>query len=254
MSNHGREKSQDALMSIRTKARLAQDNEALLRFFVSIKGGVGRTICEALRSDSLIYIIVANGKGGVGKSTFIAILADWLRHNKVAVRIIDTDPNQTLQTWVSYCEKERRVVSEDTAKIVLVDTAGTSGSCFTWMKKANLIICPVKANFADLDLVATWFSSLHPNLQDKFVFVPNMVGTATEHRNGIEDLCNAVAEIGKGTVLADCKLRNRDAAYASMLKGLEKNFFAMGRRLHDAQQESAKMVQAVLQQLDKKMQ
>ena len=56
-------------------------------------------------------IAVTGDKGGVGKSTLVALLAEWLLHQGRSVHIIDTDPNQTTQTWVDkWCLYSRREI------------------------------------------------------------------------------------------------------------------------------------------------
>ena len=186
-------------------------------------------------------VVLANTKGGVGKSTMAALLVEWLNHEKISVEIFDGDPNQSLQMWASYCQEEGRPVlsPKNDAQITVVDTAGAAGSAITWMQKADVIICPFKPNFADLDVTLSWFRSLNFELQKKFLFVPNMLGVASEQKRGIEDVRKATNEVHAGSLLEGEFLKNRDAIYPDFLKGNPKNFFSMGSRFDPAKKEAA---------------
>lgn len=186
-------------------------------------------------------IAFANGKGGVGKSTLAALLVEYLDNKEIPVGLTDADPNQTTQTWIHYCREEGRELLDDKPLVTVVDTSGTSGAALNWIRKADLIVCPVRGNFADLDLVATWFDSLHPKLQGKFVFIPNMLGRASEQKRGIEDLQALISDAGCGVVLDDCGLKTRDAIYPDLLKGSPINFFKQGSKWRAAKQEATRL-------------
>ncbi len=112
----------------------------------------------------------------------------------------------------------------------------------------------MKANFADLDLVATWFDSLHPKYQKRFVFIPNMLGRASEQKRGIEDLQALVDEVGSGTVLMDCGLKTRDAIYPDLLKGNPTNFFKQGSKWRTAKQESSQLCERLVAMVEVEVQ
>jgi MinD superfamily P-loop ATPase len=96
-------------------------------------------------------IAVTGDKGGVGKSTLVALLAEWQLHQGEKVQIIDTDPNQTTQTWIDKCADLGRTISSKEAAITIVDTAGTSGSSLTkYIRNAEMILVPFKPHVADL--------------------------------------------------------------------------------------------------------
>lgn len=195
-----------------------------------------------MREDNRLKTIVfANGKGGVGKSTLAALLVEYLSDQEIAVDLTDADPNQTTQTWLHYCREEGRRLTGESPQVTVVDTSGTSGAALNWIRKADLVVCPIKGNFADLDLVATWFDSLHPKIQQKFVFIPNMLGRANEQKRGVEDLQELVSQAGCGVVLDDCGLKNRDAIYPDLLKGSATNFFRQGARWRAAKKEAARL-------------
>ncbi len=193
-------------------------------------------------------IVFANPKGGVGKSTVAALFTEWFEHKGAAIKIIDGDPNQTFNTFALYRAQENRPIKQsDSANCVtLVDTAGTSNSAITWLQKADVVITPFRPAFADLDLTVQWFQSLNSSLQRKVIFIPNMVGTAAEHKKGIIDVEKTIESVGVGAVLSHSFLKGRDAVYPEILKGLGQNFFNQGSRFKDAQKEFDKLAQAVI--------
>lgn len=196
-------------------------------------------------------ITFANGKGGVGKSTLATLLIEYLNHKEIPVELTDTDPNQTTQTWANNCKGEGRVVLSENAKVQVIDCAGTSGSALKWMKNSDLIVCPFKANFADLDLTILWFTEgLSERLKKKFVFVPNMLGRAKEQKRGIKQLVEVVEEEGVGAVLVDCALKARDAIYPDLFKGDPTNFFNWPAKYKTAQVESLKLCAKIVELLE----
>lgn len=169
-------------------------------------------------------IAVTGDKGGVGKSTIAALLAEWLLHQGRSIQIIDTDPNQTTQTWVDKCADFGRKISDSNAGITIVDTAGTSGSSLTkYIRHADLIIVPFKPHVADLEVVVGWFLSLKESLQSRVSFVPNMMSNTKEQRSGVAELESVIAEETRGQLLPG--LMERKAVYPPILNGSKKNFF-----------------------------
>jgi Mrp family chromosome partitioning ATPase len=49
------------------------------------------------RPVSLTKIVITGNKGGTGKTTLTALLAEYLTYQKKKVNLIDTDPNQALK-------------------------------------------------------------------------------------------------------------------------------------------------------------
>ena len=194
-------------------------------------------------------LVLANPKGGNGKSHMGAMIIEWCNHVGVAVDMIDTDPGQTLRTWAKYCCEESRPVVQEGASLVVVDTAGTEGGCLPWLDKATLVVCPFRPNFADLDRLASWFLSFSSQVQRKFIFLPNAVGMAAKHQRGIASFAKLVSQQGHGKLFTDCIMKQRDAIYPDVLEGISQNFFTLGYRYKEAQRESAHVVQAVLRQL-----
>ena len=204
------------------------------------------------RQAGAFEIVSANLKGGVGKSLVAILLIEWCNHMGIPVNVIDTDPGQTLRTWVRYCEQESRPVAQTETSLVVVDTAGNSGSCLPWLRTATVIVCPFRPNFADLGRTANWFVSLPASLQRKFLFLPNAVGVSQEHTSGIESMNALVRQQKQGKVLTKCALRNRDFAYPGVSKGLPKNFFALGSRFKAAQREAEVMANTIIKELNQR--
>lgn len=196
-----------------------------------------------------IVIVVANPKGGNGKSLIAALLIEWLNHLGIPVDMVDTDPGQTLATWVEYCAQESRVVVQQGAPLLIVDTAGTDGGCLPWLTRADLIVCPFRPNFADLDRIGVWFKAFPANTQRKFVFVPNAVGLAAKHQRGICALTELVTRQGHGTMLQGHVIKNREGVYPDVLEGMPHNFFTLGYRYRNAQQESAHIGRVILRKV-----
>ena len=48
--------------------------------------------------SNLAKIVITGNKGGTGKTTITALLTEYLIYQKKKVNLIDTDPNQALQT------------------------------------------------------------------------------------------------------------------------------------------------------------
>ena len=172
------------------------------------------------------YLIAVTGdKGGVGKSTITALLTEWLTHHNHTVKVIDADPNQSTRTWLDKCEKAGRSVSSEQATFTVVDTAGTSGSSLIkYIRAAHVILVPFKPHVADLEVVAGWFFSLKEALQERVMFIPNMLSRTKEQKAGFGELDQIIKEEGRGTLLPG--LTERKAVYPALLNGSNQNFFA----------------------------
>lgn len=66
-------------------------------------------------------IVFINGKGGTGKTTSAALIASAAAANGLTVRVIDTDPQQSLTAWVKNTEPEG-ISLEGDCDIIIVDT------------------------------------------------------------------------------------------------------------------------------------
>src|SRR5439155_7907012 len=102
----------------------------------------------------LIKIVITGNKGGTGKTTITALLAEYLIHQKKKVNLIDTDPSQALKFWLDNCEQEKRLVSSPfPVDYQIIDTAGVSGGSLTYIKQADIILVPFVPHYIDLQVI-----------------------------------------------------------------------------------------------------
>lgn len=113
-----------------------------------------------------MLIIVANTKGGVGKSTIAVHLAVWLLDQGCDVALLDTDEQGTASSWLSKVEPSIPVYSEREPnklvslirrlkkqhEFVVCDTEGSYGFVGTLLPSlADLAIVPLQPSEADVD-------------------------------------------------------------------------------------------------------
>ncbi|KLL05271.1 MAG: chromosome partitioning protein ParA [Mycoplasmataceae bacterium RV_VA103A] len=185
-------------------------------------------------------IVITNEKGGTGKSTVAALLVEYLNYKKQKVQLIDTDPLQTSQTWANNCQMVGRQVSLLPADYQIIDTAGSSGSALGWIRQADLIVVPFQAHYPDLKVVCDWFSTLHPNLQQKIILLPNRWQNTKEQREGLGQLQVIIKNTGAFLLPP---LNNRPALYGTLLNGGKVNFFT------NKQPEAENLLQLLLSKL-----
>lgn len=181
---------------------------------------------------SNLLIVLTGDKGGVGKSTVAALVAEWLIAHGNSVKLVDADPNQTLQTWVDKCHQLGYRVSSADAPVTVVDTAGTVGSSLNrYIRNAHVILVPFQPHVADLEVVAGWFLSLKESLQERVIFVPNRLSRTIEQREGLAELKAIIAEEGRGQLVEG--LSNRPAVYPPLLNGRGENLFqtTLGKKI-----------------------
>ena len=93
-------------------------------------------------------IIVANSKGGSGKSTLVLALADILP----SAQIIDLDPQGTIKLGSGYTQRHVPVREEEAiAKYILYDTPPYHGEELrSYFDTADMVLIPVKVSYPDL--------------------------------------------------------------------------------------------------------
>ena len=169
-------------------------------------------------------IVFTGDKGGVGKSTLAVLMTEWLLSQGKKVHLIDADPNQTSKIWTEKCEALGYKANFPEAPMMIVDTAGTSGSSLNqYIRKADIIVVPFQPHVADLETVVGWFLSINEGLQSRVVFVPNRLTNTKEQRDGLQELRQVVKEAGRGRLAPG--LSNRPAVYPPLLNGRKENFF-----------------------------
>lgn len=175
--------------------------------------------------ENYIHISVTGDKGGVGKSTIACLLAEWFNYGQHKIKLIDADPNQTTKTWQDKCEEFGRKINFPDSRIIIIDTAGTSGSSLIkYIKGSDLILVPFQPHVSDLEIVVGWFLSLNQQLQEKVKFIPNRLSKTKEQREGLSELEKVIENEGRGELLRG--LSNRPAIYPPFLNGNKDNFFS----------------------------
>ncbi len=119
-------------------------------------------------------IIVANSKGGCGKSTLVLSLSDVL----VDVQIVDADPQGTLTTSSKFTNRHTPIDESDAkAKYIIYDTPPYHSEEYkSFFCSADLVIIPSKLGYADLLAAKTVIDDLRSlRMQQKGVLVFNEV-------------------------------------------------------------------------------
>ena len=173
----------------------------------------------------LTKIVITGNKGGTGKTTIAALLAEYLTYQKKKVNLIDTDPNQALQSWINNCQEEGRLVSSRfPVDYQIIDTAGVSGGSETYLKRADIMLVPFIPHYVDLQVIVPWFNSLPWKDKQKVYFLPNRYQKTKEQQEGLNQLKDETGrDIEVGVVLPP--LSHRPALYGSVLNGSKDNFF-----------------------------
>ena len=122
-------------------------------------------------------IVMANGKGGVGKSTCALSMGQELA-NHVPVTIVDADPNQPHVKWfaegcapknltVIANETETSVLDEidrasEQSRFVIVDLEGVFSRRVTYaISRADLVLVPLQKQTLDGDMAARVVKEIH---------------------------------------------------------------------------------------------
>ena len=173
----------------------------------------------------LIKIVITGNKGGTGKTTITALLTEYLTYQKKKVNLIDTDPNQALQSWINNCQEEGRLVSSRfPVDYQIIDTAGVSGGSETYLKRADLMLIPFIPHYVDLQVIIPWYNSLPWKDKQKVYFLPNRYQKTKEQQEGLAQLLNETGRDMKAGVILP-PLSHRPALYGSVLNGSKENFF-----------------------------
>ena len=115
-----------------------------------------------------MQILVANTKGGCGKSTLVACLADVLPAD-----IIDHDPQGTLRVSAAFTGRHQPVeYAKVTQQVVLHDSPPYNSTDITsLMQEVDLVLIPTKLMYPDLLSIATILDRLDALKQTKKAFV-----------------------------------------------------------------------------------
>ena len=83
-------------------------------------------------------IVITSDKGGVEKSTWAALIIEWLNFNNVLVDLVDADPIQTTRIWSDNCASDGR--------IVLLNTTSEFRCWSNLVTKSRYYHCPISTS------------------------------------------------------------------------------------------------------------
>lgn len=192
-------------------------------------------------------LLIANPKGGVGKSLVSILAVEWFLAHGFRVGVEDADQNQNTLDWMAFCKQKGREIGRETSpELMVIDTAGLSGALRPFMAKADLILTPFKGLTPDIARLIRrwWFSDLTEEDKAKLYFVPNMMRVTQPTKDQViayETLERLLQKEGKeGHLLPGLALR--EAIYGRVFNGSSTNFFqqnpAVNPSLRHAQEEA----------------
>ena len=176
----------------------------------------------------MLTIITGGVKGGIGKSTLLICLAEWLSWKGLKVGVRDLDSHQTTQDYLDECRRKGRIVGDlKNHEVLLIDTPGKEGGSTIHEKEANFILVPVPPSGVNLkSILKRWFFPSENSIQKKVIFIPYMldpIGFTTERKRGMEQL-EQIAEYSGAFFVAG--ITRRDAVFESITQnGLSQNLF-----------------------------
>ncbi|GJM64641.1 ParA family protein [Persicobacter diffluens] len=149
-----------------------------------------------------MIILMANQKGGVGKSTLTILLANYFSSKGQEIHIIDLDNQQSVndiynksieQGWSNpliTCEKESKLPRLNSnrykQKLILIDLPGRldNQQLKTLLKQADIIVCPFlfdPISFKSTLVFAQLCQFLAPD--GKIFFLPNRIKSTVKEQN-----------------------------------------------------------------------
>lgn len=195
-----------------------------------------------------MIIVVANSKGGVGKSTLAVHLAAWLSHQGYRVTLADCDTQQSSSEWIREARPGVKTVRLDDSNTILNELPGLAQDADfvvadgpgsqtetsrALLLRGDLAIVPCKASMLEVRALAKATDVLR-QAQDirggppKAVIVLSMVGKNYRLTQDMKDAAAALSlplasaamilrqiyadAPGQGAVVWDMGARARDAA------------------------------------------
>ncbi len=162
-------------------------------------------------------IVAANTKGGSGKSTCCLVLGTALARRGATVRVIDADPQGTLQSWSQGQSKYRDIVVTPTLgedltdlidrlsseyQFVIIDVQGSANQeLAAAMSRADLVIIPMRGKTADAEVATNAISLLRKQeklfkkrINHGVLFMATSAGVKTREEKDIRE------KVGAGSI------------------------------------------------------
>lgn len=172
-------------------------------------------------------IVIANPKGGVGKSLLAILLTEWLESRGIGVDLVDADQNRTVGVWKDLCRQKGRLVGQG-HDLQVVDTAGLPGTLFPYVEDADLVLCPLEPLTPVISRLVVWVGDLSASVRSKLALVPNRLRSPNLTRDEHEGL-KQVAALLDGYQLEQRQflpgLSDRRAVYGRLYNGSQRGFF-----------------------------
>lgn len=155
-------------------------------------------------------IVVANPKGGVGKSTLSTNVAGYLAAQGKQVVLADADVQQSALGWLGIRPKEARAIKgwnarsddglrlpPDTEHIVLDTPAGLHGRILKdVIKRANKVLVPVQPSIFDMAATRAFFDDLQERKKAQDLDIA-LIGMRVDQRTiASENLNDFLAGLG----------------------------------------------------------
>jgi chromosome partitioning protein len=182
-------------------------------------------------------IVLANPKGGAGKSTTTLVLATTLAAQGASVTILDCDPNRPIMKWASRRKTPSpvnvmeateaniiKVIDQEAARcqFVFVDLEGTASRLVSRaISRADLVLVPIQPSPLDseqgaraLGLIAEEEEVLNRSIKSAVVLTRTNPAVKTRHER---EIVKGLAEAG--LTLMDTQLHQRQAYQAIFAEG-----------------------------------
>lgn len=167
-------------------------------------------------------IAFVSDKGGVGKSTWCALFYEFITAQGMVPDTVDADVNKSFSNYLE-AAGQRNPDQKPSGEFQLIDTQGAAGTDRPFAAKADVIISPFRPAFADISVLSAWVGFVRDEILAKTFFLPNMIGTAKDQRESLEQVEELIE--GTGARLLP-PVSHRPAIYPRILEGLPFNFFA----------------------------
>ncbi len=154
--------------------------------------------------------VIANPKGGVGKSTLATQVAGCLAAAGHSVMLGDIDPQQSCRQWLNERPAQARLIRTwelggghtvrppaGTTHVVLDTPAGLSGKALTTaMGVATQVLVPLQASLFDIQATHPFLAQIAPLLGPRRVRVGLVAMRVKEHTQSLQRLQEYLAGLG----------------------------------------------------------